>query len=577
MKPGISLFRSIAPWLRAGSLITIIVLNLMIVAHHVVSRSVTTITFIIWITAIIVTIALLRPHSHNRIIKRTHAPIPFWQIIFLVFITTMTLVWFGTSLYHAHFDEQLTGYFSYTLPPISKIDWFGVYPERSQWVSQFPILYYALQKPFLLLWPSILMIRISTWPYTIGTVIILYFLIRRIRSHTEAFLTSICFIFLAPQLYLGSLGLHFHSSTFFFLFALFSFVRLIREHDYLSTVFLGVSLGASYMTYTASYITGPFIPVCMISVVMIKRKKELIPMFGRTMLIALVIIFPLVIYATRVNNFFLQRINQVSIFTGSWRATEETFHSIDELSRVITTHTKDAVRSLFLPDIGGMGDYWFGHLSFFENVGAFLFLFGLFVCFFMVWRGEYAILFILCAIAVPFVLSMILTTHPPPFHRWSIAYPLIGFILAQGIGSIQRSIQKISRNQLFNNLVILGITLLFASTNIIHAFRMIHNDAVINANDGITLASYLNLYVPHKTPIYVAAFPIYHLGRELLFRTENHYPITTEYLVSLTNLHAPAYLIVHRPDRESLALLFNRFPTAQPITINLRDHALFKL
>lgn len=421
------------------------------------------------------------------------------------------------------------------------------------------------------------MIRISTWPYTIGTAIIVYLLIRRIRSDTEAFLATVCFIFLAPQLYLGSLGLHFHSSTFFFLLSLFSFIRLVQDRDYRSSILLGGSLAASYLTYTASYIAGPFILICMIIVVLKKREKEWIALFGRTFVIALVILLPFIIYAVRVNNFFLQSIDQVSIFTGSWRAKEEHFHSLGEFTRVITTHSKDAVRSLFLPDIGGTGDYWFGHASFFEPVGAVLFVLGLCLSLYQSFKGDRMLLFLLSAIGTTFTLSMLLTTHPPPFHRWSLAYPLIGFILAQGLRSIRNSIHYISHSPWLPKMVVTCITLLFIWTNITHTYRMIDNDTAINSNDGITLASYLKRSAPPNTPIYIAAFPIYHLGRELLFRTENQYPITTNYLSNVTDVYIPAYLIVHRPNRTSRTLLYNRFPTAQQVAIDLRDHALFQL
>lgn len=144
MKSLTRLFKSIDPRHHASSLAAIVVVNLVLVARHVILRSVTTMTLILWLTAIIAMIILLRPHSQTQRIKPTNTHFPLWQIIFLILTTTITLAWFGTKPYHSHFDEQLTAYFSYTLPPISTLDWFGVYPKASDWVSQFPILYYIL-------------------------------------------------------------------------------------------------------------------------------------------------------------------------------------------------------------------------------------------------------------------------------------------------------------------------------------------------------------------------------------------------------------------------------------------------
>ena len=60
-----------------------------------------------------------------------------------------------------------------------QIQWFVGYPEKGTWVSQFPILFHALQKPFfMLLGPTVDAVRISTWPYLALTVVYLYLLAR---------------------------------------------------------------------------------------------------------------------------------------------------------------------------------------------------------------------------------------------------------------------------------------------------------------------------------------------------------------------------------------------------------------
>jgi hypothetical protein len=86
--------------------------------------------------------------------------------------------YFASSPAHFHYDEFITAYASLTLGSIERIDWFAAYPETG-WVARFPIPFFALQAPLLhLLGPSVEAVRISVWPYLVGTVIYLWLLAR---------------------------------------------------------------------------------------------------------------------------------------------------------------------------------------------------------------------------------------------------------------------------------------------------------------------------------------------------------------------------------------------------------------
>jgi 4-amino-4-deoxy-L-arabinose transferase-like glycosyltransferase len=156
------------------------------------------------------------------------------------------LVYFGSFPSHFHQDELETAYASYKLPPFSEIDWLGPYPHTDAWVAKFPIPFFALQAPFLkLLGPSIESVRLSTWPYQALTVLYLYLLARRLLAdRLLAAAAVLLYLLFAPALYLGSLGVHFHSSTLFLLATLYHAAVLVDRPGRLHAAALGLFAAA---------------------------------------------------------------------------------------------------------------------------------------------------------------------------------------------------------------------------------------------------------------------------------------------------------------------------------------------
>jgi hypothetical protein len=286
-----------------------------------------------------------------------------------------------------------------------------------------------------------------------------------------------------------------------------------------------------------------------------------------------VAIAPIIVYASTVNNFFLERIDQVNIITGSWRDPSEVFQNSSAFG-VLLKHTNDALRSLILPNIGGMGEYWFGHQAFFEPLSALLFALGFCIIIGLVLRKKsllwaIVVINILCA----FVLGMIFTTHPPPFHRISILYPYIGL----SIGAAIYYISRLTKRRVIRIGIICLAGALYIFLNIRHAQNMINADVLLKSNDILVIQNYVTRELPPHTPIYIAAFPTNALGKELLFRTTNQYPIDTTYLPYLPSKQNNALLILHRPDDVSIQEVGKKYPHMKPVpNIHLVDYMLFK-
>src|SRR5262249_29960919 len=95
----------------------------------------------------------------------------------------VSIVAFTRLPFHFHYDEFITAYASWELPRIDRIDWFRGYPGADEWLAHFPIVWFALQKPFLMaLGPSVDAIRVSTWPYYVAVVAYLYCLARALLT-----------------------------------------------------------------------------------------------------------------------------------------------------------------------------------------------------------------------------------------------------------------------------------------------------------------------------------------------------------------------------------------------------------
>lgn len=413
---------------------------------------------------------------------------------------SFVIIWFlGRIETHYHPDELVTAYASWSLPELTKIDWFGSYPKG--WIAEFPVLFYLLQKPFFVLFgPTMAAVKISVWPYVIISIVYLYFLTKTLFSVRLATIATIIFGFLAPHLYIASLGVHFMSSTAIFLAVLYHWVRFLKTRRRKQAIITGILCGLSFLTYTASYITTPLVLITGLLHYGQTGKKTIIKGVVWVVVLTSVILLPFIIRILNGhNNFFLQRLAAVLILRGN-----------------LGGRVYDGIRALFMPGIGGFG-YHFGRLAILDPWSAFLFFLGVFllVARLLVKKDRAAGFLILCFM-VPFVAGYILTNQPPAFHRLSLLYPLIAVFISLGIEAFS--------NKPIILLLLVSITIVL---NVRHAGKMVQNDATFLPRISLPVAHVITRTVPPGSTILVVDNTESSIAQELFFLTNNRYRFKT--------------------------------------------------
>lgn len=413
---------------------------------------------------------------------------------------SFVIIWFfGRIETHYHPDELVTAYASWSLPKLTQIDWFGSYPKG--WIAEFPVIFYILQKPFFVLFgPTMIGVKVSVWPYVVISIVYLYFLTKTLFSVRLATIATIIFGFLAPHLYIASLGVHFTSSTAVFLAALYHWVRFLKTRRRNQALITGVLCGLSFLTYTSSYITTPLVLITGLVHFGQTGKKAIIKGVAWVVVLTSVILLPFVVRILNgYNNFLLQRLASVLILQGH-----------------LGGRAYDGIRALFMPGIGGFG-YHFGRLAILDSWSAILFFLGVFllVARLIIKKDRAAGFFLLCFF-LPFVTGYILTNQPPAFHRLSLLYPLIAVFISLGIEAF------------FNKSIIL---VLFVSITIVlnvrHAWKMVQNDAVILPRISLPVAQVITRTVPPGSTIFVVDNTESGIEQELFFLTNNRYRFKT--------------------------------------------------
>ena len=524
---------------------------------HVWQRTVSLWSLASWLTSIALTYHLLS--RHDRSPTDALPCVPPQHRIFLVgccVIGVSILAVFSTIQSHYHQDEFITAFTSFTLPPIAKLDWFAAYPPV--WVSQFPVLFHVLQKPFFLpIGPSVAAVRISVWPYVIGIIVYLYILAYRVFLFRRPLVPVILYIALAPHVYLTSMGLHFISSTFFYIAAITHFLLFLRYHEFSQARLAGVLTGLAYLTYTSSYVTFPVV-ILLTLIWMWQKRNIVLGGFLRAGILTILVLMPFLVYAATVNNVFMQRVGQVNVLWGTWSDVPKKVAGGTPVTSVLVKQTVDAVRSLFVPEVGGLGGYNFGRLALLDPLTGMLFAIGVGVVLLHIAtsrsRMDASLLVILL---LPFVSGFVLTTHPPPFHRLSLLYPWFALIVAIPLDALA----AIIRNSNGVKVLTVVATLALVMTNLRHGWDMTISDRVHYPQNSRVIGEYITHRVPTGTEILIAAFPAFHLGQELTFRTEGKYSIVSDESKKVLNRYNGQLLILLRPEDEVIADITARFPS----------------
>ncbi len=482
------------------------------------------------------------------------------------------LMWSGNNPLHFHQDEFVFAYTSYTLPPIRSINWLSGYPVGH--VAQYPIVFFLLQKPFLaLLGPTLFAIRISTWWYYIGTIIYLFVLTKTIFHKRLAVLTTIMYVFLAPNVYFSSFALHNIASTLTFLGAfthLLLFLRTDKKlHLWLTVLFCVLS----FLFHPSSYITLPLIIVFGLYHAWNLKSKTALKHIAVIAIATLIFLSPFIYQALFIHNYFSDRLNQVNIVTGSWKNNAQT-----SLPLLISGQVYRALASFVLPSIGGRDGFNFGKLGLFDPFTAFLIGLGfIHLLVTVVHQRQLFKLYFFTCLLVPLILGFVLTIHPPPFHRITLVYPFFAILAAFALEAVIKRVSK-SRGYLGQALLAVGV-LLYLIANVNHVSSMIESDKNIYPQNTRVLAYYMLAKFPQGTSVSIAAYPAFHVGKELFFRTKGKYQFVSETTPIILSQYTGEPLILLNPTIETLEYLKTRYPKYQIVktldSVPLGDVTLF--
>lgn len=503
-------------------------------------------------------------------------------LLFLIIVQIALLAYFSNFPFHYHEDEFIEAYTSFSLPAVDKINWFSVFPDKQSWVAQFPILFFIFQKPFFMLFgPSIESIRISTWPYQVLILIYLYLLSKEYFSSRLSSASSILiFIFLAPNLYISSIGIHVISSTLFLLAGFYYLTLMMKKHNSNHAILCGIFTALSYLTYPGSYIALPifliFLTVESVKQWSLKPAK----FFIITLVFWFLIMLPFLVYALTKDNFFTQRLGQVNFPWGTWGQTQQQLQAGSNLINLVKAQALINVKSLYDNGFGGIGEYYFGRQALFNPV-TFAFLLAGFCI--SIYKGIFknrSYLYPISIIIIVFLTGMILTIPPGAIHRLSVVFPFIALVMAMVVDLISKRVKLGNKNISLLYLVI-ALLLIFCLTNFKSAITMIKEDKKISIlTDSVYISSYIEENVPKGSMILISAFPSYHLQRELIFRTRNSYKFTTNYFPEILPFtDKNNILILHYPDSSQIQQLYSNFPNGKIINTingsNLKIHAIF--
>jgi hypothetical protein len=484
--------------------------------------------------------------------------------------------------YHYVQDEFITGYTSYTLGPIPEVHWFAGYPEPGAWIAQFPILYYALQVPFIaVLGLSLETVRISTWPYHLLTVALVYLIGREmLPGRVWAAVAGLLYIFLAPNLYMAGYGMHNISSAFFFVAALYCAIRMVSGDNRWWLVACGLFATMAYLTYTSSYLTIPLLVLFIVLAALARRTWVPIRQFGMVLFIVAVGLLPFVVHALTQANYFIQRGDQVNAIERLFG--EDSSNEIDASpAEQFIEHVQTNLRALYYPGIGGVTDYWFGKQALFDPLTLGLIIAGLVTGLFYGWRERQVIAPVAVAtVLATFVFGMFLTLPAGGFHRTTLAFPFLALLIALVLLLLWQFTARLVRKPHLRHAAPSTLIALFILINLHSLHTMVREDESISTlTDSVPIVEFIETELALGKQVLISAFHNYHLEREIVVRTGDVYPVD---LVSFDEALQQAehdVVILFRPNDEQISRLNDMYPSGRIIDsvmgTDLRRHKIY--
>lgn len=408
-----------------------------------------------------------------------------------------------------HGDDLMTASFSVDYHPRTA-NFFAGIPEGSAWVAKFPAPYFLFQKLFLrLAGASVLTVKLSVIPYILIVSVMTFLIARMLIGPFAAVTAIILYAFMAISIYHETLGLHFISSTAVYMIFFYALLRAMKTSRPFWYTVSGIAAGACYLSYTSSYIALPVLLVSLIPLAVIKRKKAYTTGIIWALAGFFVILSPFLTYAVRTENYFIGRINQVSLLTGTWSANHDKQQNTAEQTAEVQNNLLLSLRSFTQDGIGGHGGYTFNKRAFFNRTGLILFGIGIIMSLFLM-RHKAGIALILLTILATYITGVVLTIPPPAYHRLSLAFPFIAIISAVPFYYLSRWVPlRIA------TVFAAAVLATYAGTNIHYVQTSVMKESLI---EDAAIILFINTTYPNRH-VHIAAFPY--------FALENIYPFFT--------------------------------------------------
>lgn len=438
----------------------------------------------------------------------------------LVIILPLVVRISNYNLNRIHQDDLLTGYFS-THYDLVKDNFFAPVPKvRKDWVSQFPSLYFVLQKIFFLVFgESLLSVKLSVLPYVLVTSWMLYLIAKKVEGKRLGLISVLIYSFFAPALYLETLGLHFMASTAFFA-AFFYFLIRSRNGGFIFSAVAGLVVGVCYLFYSSSYFALPFGLIVWLIWIMRDRNRKIFKKFILFLFSFTLVLGPFAVWAIRFDNYFVQRTKQVSLLDGEWSGVKDEIQSgkISQWQAAKRNLVLD-IKSIYTSRIGGSGGYDFGHLALLDRISLLFLLLGLMRAVYLVviWR-KYHWIGIFLVILVSFG-AMAFSMPPPGFHRFSLAFPFLVLVMAGGVSWL------LGQRNRWRKIAGTVLILLFTMSGQKYFWKMTEGEKRFKELD---LIEYLKNYYGDRE-IKVAAYPSNGFEKVYYFAGSRNQKIKTDY------------------------------------------------
>jgi hypothetical protein len=443
-----------------------------------------------------------------------------------------------------HMDEYLTGYFSAT-HDFAHTSFFGYMPERWAWQGQFPKPFFFLQRVFLELFgPGSWQLHLSTQIYVALVSVMLFLVVRELLATEAALVAVALYAFFAPSAYLETLGFMFVSSAAVLLLFFYFALREYRDGKMFAAAMAGVTCGLCYLTYYSSYLALPLL-VASFAIQWLRARSLRV---GLNFVIALggvfVVVAPYVAGFLRFGDYVSRRSDEISLLRGAWSPFREALDkgalgAFDVLWRNLVL----SLRSLVRDGVGGHGGYDYGHLALFDRLSLALLVAGSVAgLVFAIRRPEFLLVFL--AIGAAFATGMVLTTPPPAYHRFSVAFPFLCIVMALPFAALLR-VKRLSPR--LRHAAVACLLAVFAAVNYRRFSEAVFRDPL---NADLPMVEMLRRRYQGRK-LYVAAFPSYALDKLLFFRGGWKGPVETDFHDRLLERFSPnekyVYVIILAP------------------------------